>query len=94
MQVDILLLQGVAQNVQYAARHIAHGIDPSALLGDSEQAQIFKETESRFGIKLSKGIVAEPLAAVIVGGGGIAVGEIAAPVAGGQQFAAHPCLTL
>ena len=52
LQVDLRALQGIAQNVQHAAGHVAHGIDPAAGLRHGQKAQGGKILQRFAHIKL------------------------------------------
>ena len=87
-------LQRVAQHIQHAARHVAHGIDASAVLGDRQKPQRGEKLQRSPHVEGVQRVGAESVAAVIAGGGDVVVRQVAPPVAGGQQLASHPALPL
>lgn len=94
MQVNAVIVQREAQHVQHTARHIAEGIHPPAVLGRGEQPQSGEVQQRISHVEGGQGILAESLAAVIVSGGNVMVGEVAPAVSGGHQLAAHAALPL
>ena len=90
--LDAGTLQRVAQHIQYAARHVAHGVDAPAVLGDRQKAQRGEKLQRSPHVEGVQRVGAEPAAAVIAGGGDVVVRQVAPPVAGGQQLAPHPAL--
>ena len=92
--LDVGLLQRVAQHVQHAARHVAHGIDAAAVLGDGQQTEGGKVLQGAPYVEGVQRVGAEAVAAVIAGGGDVVVRQVAPPVAGDQQLAPHAALPL
>ena len=93
--LDAGVLQPVAQHVQHAAGHVAHRVDPAAVLIDRQQPQGGEILQRGAHIEGAQRISAEAaVLAVVAGGGGVVVGQVAPAVAGGQQLAAHPALPL
>ena len=94
-QVNGAVLQREAQHVQHAARHVAEGVDTAAVLGGGHKAAEGKPVQRILhGEGLQREAAEIRLLSVIVWGSGMAVGEVAPAVAGGQQLAAHTGLPL
>ena len=94
MQVNSVVFQREPQHVQHAAGHVAEGIYPSAVLCRGEQPQSGKVQQRISHVEGGQRMVAKPLAAVIVGGGDVVVGQVAPAVSGGHQLAAYAPLPL
>ena len=94
-QVQPGMLQGVAQDIQDRVGHVGAGVDFAVRLRHRLQSQGGKVGQSGRDRKLLQGIAAEiRVPAMVVVGGGVEVGEVAAAVAGREELAAHPGLTL
>ena len=93
--LDTGALQRVAQHVQHAAGHVAHGIDPPAVLADRQQPQRGEVLQRSAHVELLQRVGAEgAVLPVVAVGRGVVIGEVAPPVAGGQQLPPHPALPL
>ena len=91
--LDAGALQRVAQHVQHAAGHVAHGVHPAAVLADRQQSQCGKILQRCACVKGAQRVGAEAaVLSVIAGGGDVVVGQVAPAVAGGQKLAPYPAL--
>ena len=94
-KADVPPGQGEAEHVHHGIGLVGPGIDPSAALRDGVEPQGLEEVQHRVHRVGLQGRADEiGIGAVVAAGMGLAVGEIAAAVPGGQQLAAHPGLAL
>ena len=92
---DARLIQGKAQYVHHAPRLIREGVDPAAVLRHREKAQTTEEIQGRFRVEAGEGVRREVRGGtVVVGRREAEVRQIAAAVAGGQEFTPYPGLPL